>query len=148
MRITGIEHIAIVVPDIQSALTFWRDALGLEVVGSATEEGQSVDVAFMPVGDAAIELVEPSDPDSGVARFLEHNGPGIHHVCLEVDDLDAAIERMRAQGVRLTSEEPYVNASGRRLIFIHPRSANGVLVELYEAQSDDEPTDAVIDQGK
>lgn len=136
MKIIGIEHLAIVVPDIDAALGFWRDCLGLEVEGSASEEGQAVDVAFLPVGDAAIELVEPTDPDSGIARFLAKNGPGIHHLCLEVDDLDAAIARMREHGVSLTSEEPYVNAAGRRLIFIHPRSANGVLVELYESIAD------------
>lgn len=133
MKILGIEHIAIAVPDIEEALAFWRDGLGLTVETSAAEEGQAVDVAFMPVGDAAIELVRPTDPDSGVARFLDRSGPGIHHICLAVDDLDAAIGRLRARGVRLTSDEPYVNAHGRRLVFIHPKSTGGVLVELYES---------------
>lgn len=135
MKITRIEHLAIVVADIESALQFWRDGLGLEVAHSAHEEGQAVQVAFMPVGDSAIELVQPIDEDSGIARYLAANGPGIHHVCLEVDDLHAAIARLQARGIRLTSDAPYVNASGTRLIFIHPRSAGGVLVELYEASA-------------
>ncbi len=134
MKITRIEHLAIVVPDIEAALEFWRDGLGLEVAHSANEEGQAVEVAFMPVGDSVIELVQPIDDGSGIGRFLAAKGPGIHHVCLGVDDLDGAIANLRERGVRLTSDQPYINASGTRLIFIHPRSTGGVLVELYESR--------------
>lgn len=133
MRITGFNHLAIAVPDIERALGFWRDVLGLEVGHGAEEEGQGVDVAFLPVGDGAVELIAPRDDASGTARFLAKRGPGIHHLCLEVDDLDAMIARLRDAGVRLTSDEPYTNAAGRRLIFVHPASADGVLLELYEA---------------
>ena len=133
MRITQINHLAIAVPDLEQALGFWRDGLGLEVTHAAREEGQGVDVAFMPVGEAAVELISPIGDEGGVARYIEKRGGGIHHLCLEVDDLDAAIERMRVQGIRLTADEPYVNTAGRRLIFVHPASTGGVLLELYEA---------------
>jgi len=133
VRITGFNHLAIAVPDIEQALAFWRDVLGLQVGHGAEEEGQGVDVAFLPVGDGAVELIAPRDDASGTARFLAKRGPGIHHLCLEVDDLDAMIARLRDAGVRLTSDAPYTNAAGRRLIFVHPASADGVLLELYEA---------------
>jgi methylmalonyl-CoA/ethylmalonyl-CoA epimerase len=133
MRITQINHLAIAVDDLERALGFWRDGLGLEVTHEAREEGQGVEVAFLPVGEAAVELVRPLDGNSGVAKFIERRGGGIHHMCLEVDDLDAALTRLREHGVRLTSEEPYINTAGRRLIFVHPASSGGVLVELYEA---------------
>lgn len=132
MKINRIDHLAIAVEDIEAALDFFRDALGLEVTHTDVEEGQGVVVAFMPVGDSEIELIEPVETDSGVARFLERRGPGLHHICLEVDDLDGAMARMRDHGVELIDDEPYIGTGGRRIAFIHPKSANGVLVELYE----------------
>lgn len=127
-----IHHVAIVVPDAAAALSFWRDALGLAVGGVHAEPAQGVAVTFLPVGEGAVELVEPSGGDSGIARFLASRGPGLHHVCLEVDDLDDAVARLRAHGVRLTSDAPLTNASGRRMIFVHPAATGGVLVELYD----------------
>lgn len=132
MKISRLDHLAIAVHDINEALGFFRDALGLEVTNTDIEEGQGVVVAFMPVGDSELELIEPVKTDSGVARFLSGRGPGLHHICLEVDDLDAAMDRMREHGVQLIDEEPYVGTGGRRIAFIHPKSAYGVLVELYE----------------
>jgi methylmalonyl-CoA/ethylmalonyl-CoA epimerase len=132
MRITRIDHVAIAVPDIDDALGFFRDALGLEVTHTDLEEGQGVVVAFMPVGDSEIELIEPVESDSGVARYLQKRGPGMHHICVEVDDLDAALTRLNARDVRLIDEKPYIGTGGRRIAFIHPKSAYGVLVELYE----------------
>lgn len=127
-----IHHVAVVVPDAAAALTFWRDALGLAVGGVHDEPAQGVAVTFLPVGDGAIELVEPTDAASGIGRFLAGRGPGMHHVCLEVDDLDAAVAHLKARGVRLVTDAPVTNASGRRLIFVHPAAAGGVLVELYD----------------
>lgn len=135
MRVTGMNHLAIAVADIEEALGFWRDALGLEVAGRADEAGQGVEVAFLPIPGGSIELVEPKAEATGIRRFLERSGGGIHHVCLEVDDLEAAMERLRAQGAQLTSDEPYTNAHGRRLVFVHPKSTGGVLLELYEARA-------------
>ena len=140
-KITGIEHLAVVVEDIESALTFWRDSLGLAVTHEAAEEGQGVRVAFMPVGDAAVELVQPLKDEGGVTRFIEKRGPGMHHLCVAVDDLDGMIARLKERDVRLTSDEPYTNASGRRLIFVHPAATGGVLLELYEARSESEVGD-------
>jgi methylmalonyl-CoA/ethylmalonyl-CoA epimerase len=137
MRIRRIEHLAIAVNDIDEALGFFRDILQLEVSHTDIEEGQRVVVAFMPVADSEIELIEPVDDDSGVARFLQQRGPGIHHICLEVDDLDAAMERLREHDVQLVDKNPYVGSSGRRLAFVHPKAAHGVLIELYEAQPGD-----------
>ncbi|MEO8083609.1 MAG: methylmalonyl-CoA epimerase [Ardenticatenales bacterium] len=135
-----IHHIAIVVPDTAAALPFWRDALGLTVGGVHAEPAQGVAVTFLPIGEGAIELVEPTDDSSGIARYLAARGAGMHHVCLEVEDLDAAVAHLKAEGVRLTSDAPVTNASGRRLIFVHPASTGGVLVELYAAAGVEHPS--------
>lgn len=132
MRITRIDHLAIAVDNLDDALAFYRDTLGLEVSHTDLEEGQGVVVAFLPVGDSEIELIEPVDASSSVARYLQKRGPGLHHLCLEVDDLDAALARLGERGVQLIDEEPYIGTGGRRIAFIHPKSAFGVLVELYE----------------
>jgi len=137
MNIRRIDHLAIAVPDVDAALVFFRDALGLKVGHTDIEPGQGVRVTCMPVGDGLVELIQPMEPESGVARFLERHGPGMHHLCLEVDDLDAALARLRSHGVQLIDDEPYVNQEGRRLVFIHPKSASGVLVELYEVRPPD-----------
>src|SRR5690606_33054607 len=111
--------------------------LPLERVVSVPEEG--VDVAFLPAGEGEIELLQPADPESGVARYLEKRGPGIHHLCLEVEDLEGALARLRAAGVELITEEPRYNAEGRAYAFVHPRSTGGVLVELYAQREPDGP---------
>lgn len=140
MRINRIDHLALAVDSIDAALPFFTEVLGLEVTHTDVEEGQGVVVAFLPVGDSEIELIEPVDDGSGVARFLRGRGPGMHHICLEVDDMDAALDRLRDKGVRLIDEEPYIGTGGRRIVFIHPKAAHGVLVELYEKlPQDSEP---------
>ena len=128
----SIHHIAIAVHDLQAALDFYRDALGLEVTErrEVTEEG--VEIAFLPAGEGEIELLQPLNEASSVAQFLEKRGEGLHHVCLAVQDVEAAMERLRAAGARLLSEEPRVNVHGTRYVFVHPKSAHGVLLELYE----------------
>ncbi len=132
MKINRIDHLAIAVEDMDAALPFFTEVLGLEVTHTDVEEGQGVVVAFMPVGDSEIELIEPVDADSGVSRFLERRGSGMHHLCVEVEDMDEALERLRAREVRLIDDEPYIGTGGRRIVFIHPKAAQGVLVELYE----------------
>jgi len=129
----SIHHIAIVVRDLDAALALYRDGLGLEVTERREESDEGVEIAFLPAGEGEIELLQPTDEESGVARFLEKRGEGLHHVCLAVDDVEAAMERLRAAGAQLLSEEPRVNAQGTRYAFVHPKSAHGVLLELYEA---------------
>jgi methylmalonyl-CoA/ethylmalonyl-CoA epimerase len=127
-----IHHVALVVSDLPAALGFWRDTLGLALSRVEDVPDQKSQIAFLPVGDSEIELVRPTDDESGVARFLAKRGPGMHHLCLEVSDLDGMMGRLRAKNVRLINPEPLESPDGRRLAFIHPESACGVLVELYE----------------
>jgi methylmalonyl-CoA/ethylmalonyl-CoA epimerase len=128
----SIDHFAVVVEDIEAALGFYRDALGLQVIERRTVVQEGVEVASVSLGEASLELVRPLEEASGVARFLAKRGEGLHHVCLTVDDIEAALERLRREGAELINEEPQVGADGTRYAFIHPRSAHGVLVELYE----------------
>jgi methylmalonyl-CoA/ethylmalonyl-CoA epimerase len=130
--IKKVNHIAVVVPDLDGAMNFWVDALGLKLSHKEHVASQAVDVAFLPVGDSKIELIQPIDNESGVARYLAKKGPGMHHICFEVDDIEAALARLKEADVQLINEVPTVGADGRKFAFIHPKSANGVLVELYE----------------
>jgi methylmalonyl-CoA/ethylmalonyl-CoA epimerase len=126
-----INHIAIVVENIEQALAVYRDALGLPLAHIAEEPAEQVRVAFLPTESGDIELIQPLTPDSGVAKFLAKRGEGLHHVCLEVDSIEATIRAMTARGLDVLSE-PRVNERGETYIFVHPRSAHGVLIELYE----------------
>lgn len=137
-RIKRVDHIAIVVDDIEAALGFWRDALGLELQRVEEVPEQKSMIAFLPVGESEVELVKPTTSDSGVARYLEKRGPGMHHICLEVDDIDAALAMLTEKGVRLINETPLNGSGGKRLAFIHPESTHGVLVELYELPQQDQ----------
>jgi methylmalonyl-CoA epimerase len=130
---TSIHHIAIAVHDLDTALTFYRDGLGLEVTERREVPEEGVEIAFLPVGGGEIELIQPLDESSSVARFLEKSGEGLHHVCLAVEDIEAAMTQLRAAGARMLNREPRVNAHGTRYAFVSPRSAHGVLLELYEA---------------
>lgn len=131
-KVKRIDHIAVLVEDMQQPLSFWRDALGMEVAGTLDIPTEQSQVAFLPVGGSEIELVLPTTTDSGLARYLEKRGPGMHHVCLEVDDLEGMLQRLKEHGVQMINPTPVATASGKRYAFIHPKSANGVLVELYE----------------
>lgn len=128
----SIHHIAIVVRDLDAALALYRDALGLEMTERREEPAEGVEIAFLPAGEGEIELLRPLDEDSGVGRFLETRGEGLHHVCLAVEDVEAAMERLREGGAQLLSEVPLVNEHGARYVFVHPKSTHGVLLELYE----------------
>ncbi|MCG2768175.1 MAG: methylmalonyl-CoA epimerase [Chloroflexota bacterium] len=130
--IIKLDHIAMAVKDLESALKPYTEALGLTVSKMEEIQGQQVRIAYLPIGDTEIELVEPTTDDSGVAKFLEKRGEGLHHICLEVDDLKATLTRLKAQGVRLIDEEPHDGGKGKRIAFVHPRSMNGVLIELTE----------------
>ena len=130
-KITKINHVAIVVPDVDGALNFWRDGLGLELHHVEDVPSQKSQVAFIPVGDSEVELVRPTTDDSGVAKFLADRGPGMHHLCFEVDDLDGMLADLKGKGIRLINETP-IQLEGRKLAFVHPKSASGVLVELYQ----------------
>ena len=132
MNIKKIDHIAIVVPNIPEALTFWRDALGLELSHLEEVPEQEALIAFLPTGESEVELVEPTTESSGMARFMAKRGPGMHHICFEVDDIEGTLARLKEQGVQLINEEPTIGAGGKRMAFIHPKSTGGVLVELYE----------------
>ncbi|NOR90660.1 MAG: methylmalonyl-CoA epimerase [Anaerolineales bacterium] len=127
-----IHHIAIVVNEIEDALHFWRDALGLKVARVEEIPDQDSVVAFLPVGSMEIELVKPTSVDSGMARYLKKRGPGIHHICFEVEDIKASLESLKVSGVRLVNTEPVIDTNGKKFAFIHPESTHGVLVELYE----------------
>ena len=138
MPIKRIDHIAIVVEKLETALAVYRDALGLPLVHVEDLPEESVKIGFLPTGDSQagkdtvyIELLEPTSPDSGVARYLAKHGEGLHHICLEVDDLEATLAELKAGGIRLLDESPRPGAHGR-IAFIHPKGAHGVLIELVE----------------
>ena len=130
-EIKKINHIAVVVKDIDAALAFWRDQLGLTLDHVEDVPSQSSKIAFLPVGEGEVELVQPTDSDSGLAKFLEKRGEGMHHLCIEVNDIQGMLSTLKEKGVRLINEEP-ISLPGRKMAFIHPKSASGVLVELYE----------------
>lgn len=128
----SIHHIAIVVRSLDTALDFYQHALGLELAERRAVPEEGVEIAVLPTGESEIELLQPLSTEGGVAAFLEKRGEGLHHVCLRVDDIEAAMARLSASGAQLLSEEPRVNAYGTRYVFVHPRTAHGVLLELYE----------------
>jgi methylmalonyl-CoA/ethylmalonyl-CoA epimerase len=126
-----INHLAVVVEDLDAALPFWRDALGLPLGETRDVPQEAVKIAFLEAGDAHIELVQPINSDSGIAKYLAKRGAGMHHVCFEVDDLEATMSHMRTLHIELINDSPR-ERDGRRYAFIHPSSTGGVLVELYE----------------
>jgi methylmalonyl-CoA/ethylmalonyl-CoA epimerase len=127
-----INHIAVVVPDVHAALGFWQQALGLNLSHTERNEGEEVEIAFLPVGDSEIELIAPITESSGVAKFLANRGAGLHHLCIEVDDIAASMAQLAANGAQLINESPRTRDDGTRYAFVHPKSTGGVLVELYE----------------
>ncbi|GAB4569958.1 MAG: methylmalonyl-CoA epimerase [Anaerolineae bacterium] len=128
-----LNHVAVVVEDLETALAFWRDALDLTVSGTEDNAVEAVRVAFLPVGEGQIELLEPTTDDSGVARYLAKRGPGMHHLCLEVPDIEALMQQLAEHGIELINETPRLREDGTRYAFVHPRATGGVLVELYES---------------
>lgn len=128
-----IDHIGIATRGIDDALKFWADALGLENVHTEVVEGQKVRVAILPVGESRIELLEPTSDDSPISKFLEKRGGGIHHIAVGVEDIESALAGLKAKGMRLIDESPRIGAEGCLVAFVHPSSANGVLLELVQS---------------
>jgi methylmalonyl-CoA/ethylmalonyl-CoA epimerase len=131
-HVKQINHVAVVVDDMEKALSFWRDALGMELHEVRDVPAEKSQVAFLPLAGSEVELVKPTTDDSGIAKYLARRGPGMHHICLEVDDIEAMLVQLRSRGVRLINEEPRSAADGKKYAFIHPESTSGVLVELYQ----------------
>jgi methylmalonyl-CoA/ethylmalonyl-CoA epimerase len=125
-----IAHVGIVVPNLGAALAFYRDVLGLEPHPPETVDGATI--VALRFGESEVELLAPRDADGPIARFLAKRGPGIHHVCYRVADLDAALSACRAAGYRLVDETPRIGAGGRRIAFVHPKATAGILLELTE----------------
>ncbi len=130
--IRKVDHLGIAVHSIDESLRFWEEALGMKIAGREVVGGEGVEVAFLPAGETCLELLEPKSADSAVARFLDKQGPGLHHVTLEVDDLLEVLDRLSAAGATVLDEAPRPGAGGRRVAFVHPRSTGGVLLELIE----------------
>ncbi len=130
--IKKVDHIAVAVRDVEKAAEFYEKVLGLTLGGIEEVEGMDVKVGFLPVGDTRIELVQPLDPNSGLAKFIEKRGEGIHHICYEVDDVKEALQTCKARGARLIDETPRPGAHKTLVGFIHPKSTGGVLTELTE----------------
>ncbi|WP_085813961.1 methylmalonyl-CoA epimerase [Geoanaerobacter pelophilus] len=131
--LSKINHIGVAVTSLEEALPFYRDSLGMTFSGTEEVPSQLVRVAFLSVGESKIELLEPTSPESPVAKFLEKNGPGVHHVAYGVEDIEAAIASLVAKGTRMIDAVPRNGAHGARIAFIHPKSSGGVLTELCEA---------------
>jgi methylmalonyl-CoA epimerase len=129
-----LDHIGIAVRDLDQALEFYRDALGLEIGESEDVPSQHVRARFVPVGDASLELLEATSEQSAIARSIERRGPGLHHVTLRVDDIAAALAQLKARGVRLVDDVPREGAGGSLVAFIHPSAAQDVLVELKQGR--------------
>lgn len=130
--IKAIHHVAVVVQDMEKALAFWREGLGIELHELREVPAEQSQVAFLPLAGAEVELVMPTTQDSGIAKYLAKRGPGMHHLCLEVDDITGMLAQLKGKGIRLINEEPRTGADGKRYAFIHPEATGGVLVELYE----------------
>ena len=127
-----LDHVAVLVPDLAQALDFWQEKLGLVLEQVETISSMEVKIAFLPLGESEIELVQPTTEDSGLAKYLDKRGPGLHHICIEVEDIQKKLDELSEQGVRLIDEAPVMMDDGRQLAFIHPKSTGGVLLELYE----------------
>jgi methylmalonyl-CoA/ethylmalonyl-CoA epimerase len=130
--ISRVDHIGIAVSNLDEAIKLYKDVLGLELHGTEVVEEQKVKVAFLPVGDTEVELLESTSPEGPIAKFIEAKGQGIQHIAFRVDDIEAALEEMKAKGLRLIDEKPRYGAGGARIAFLHPKSTNGVLIELCE----------------
>jgi methylmalonyl-CoA/ethylmalonyl-CoA epimerase len=131
-KINAINHVAVVVEDMEKSLSFWRDALGIPLHELRDVPAEKSRVAFLPLAGAEVELVMPTTDDSGIAKYLARRGQGMHHLCLEVDDIVGMLTQLKAKGIRLINEEPRTSSDGKKYAFIHPESTGGVLVELYQ----------------
>lgn len=132
MKVLKLDHIGIAVKDLEESLKFYQDILGLKCEGTEVVEEQKVKVAFLPIGDTEVELLESTDAEGPVAKFIEKKGEGIQHLAFRVENIEEAIEEMKQKGVKMIDEKPRYGAGGARIAFCHPKSTNGILVELSE----------------
>lgn len=132
MKILKIDHIGVAVSKIDEKKNFWTDIMGLSYAGDETVEEQKVTTAFLPVGESEVELLESTSPDGPIAKYLEKRGEGVQHIAFRVDDIDAALEELKAKGIKLIDEKARKGAGGARIAFLHPKATSGVLVELCE----------------
>ncbi|MFO7838546.1 MAG: methylmalonyl-CoA epimerase [Desulfosalsimonadaceae bacterium] len=132
MKLLKVDHIGIAVSDMEQARTFWTDILGLPHAGDEIVSEQKVKTGFFPVGESEVELLESTEPDGPIAKYIEKKGQGIQHVAFQVDDIDQALAELKEKGVRLIDENPRKGAGGARIAFLHPSATNGVLVELCQ----------------
>lgn len=130
--VNKVDHIGIAVSNLEESIKFYEEVLGLKLHGTEVVEEQKVKVAFLPVGDTEVELLEATQPDSPIAKFIEAKGQGVQHIAFRVENIEAALEEMKAKGIRLIDEKPRYGAGGARIAFLHPKSTNGVLIELCE----------------
>ena len=130
--VSKIDHIGIAVSNLDEAVKLYKDVLGLELHGTEVVPEQKVKVAFLPVGDTEVELLESTSADGPIAKFIETKGQGIQHIAFRVDDIEAALEEMKAKGMRLIDDKPRYGAGGAKIAFLHPKSTGGVLIELCE----------------
>ena len=127
-----IDHIGVAVEDLDASIALYRDRLGMREQHRETVEQFGVEAALLEIGGSHVELLMPTDPESGVARFLERKGPGMHHVAYRTDDIDGALDRLREAGVRLIDDEPRTGIQNSRVAFVHPKSTGGVLTEIVQ----------------
>lgn len=127
-----VDHIGIAVKDLEQAKKFYTDILGMTAMGEEVVEQQKVKVCFIPCGDSEVELLESTAPDGPIAKFIEKNGEGIQHIAIRVDNIKAALEDLKAKGVRLIDQEPRYGAGGASIAFVHPKATGGILLELSE----------------
>jgi methylmalonyl-CoA/ethylmalonyl-CoA epimerase len=134
MKVLKIDHLGIAVKSIEEAKKLFHDILGLEFEGTETVQEQKVTTAFFPVGDSEVELLESTDPDGPIAKYLEKRGEGIQHIAFRVDNLEEALARLKDKGIRLIDEKPRRGAGGAKIAFLHPKATHGVLIELSERE--------------
>ncbi len=130
--VNKVDHIGIAVKDLEESLKFYEDVLGIKCVSTEVVEEQKVKVAFLPIGDTEVELLESTDEDGPVAKFIEKRGEGIQHIAYRVDDIEEAIAKCKEKGIRLIDEKPRYGAGGAKIAFLHPKSTHGVLIELCQ----------------
>jgi len=132
MKILKIDHIGIAAKSIDQVAPFWTTILGLPMAGRETVEEQKATTAFLPVGESELEILESTSPDGALAKFIESRGEGVQHIALRVENIEEALKELKEKGVRLIDEKPRRGAGGAKIAFIHPKSTNGVLLELSE----------------
>lgn len=132
--VNKVDHIGIAVKNLDEALKFYEDTLGIKCESIEVVEDQKVRVAFLPIGDTEVELLESTSDDGAVAKFIEKRGEGVQHIAYRVDNIEEAIEEMKAKGIRMIDEEPRYGAGGAKIAFLHPKSTFGVLIELCERE--------------